>query len=426
MLHHPTCVPLFNLLRTDHLITDTTSDKTKPLSLSNICQQIANFQQSQEQQQQQQLVIHKFCLIRTARERTVTISPLVLAMTKWILYVIIDILPIFFTGSIAILAYCVSLYCLVRYVLEYIWKRFFGKDLLPPSQCVCCQRLISHCSRVCPAKVSGLFKRYLQQKLLNFLKNRSRPLMDAEYGPLDRELREDEDLLNSDHDSVSPDIFVPLGTYVVLVSLLAIILAVKSFLLRRERICHENFDCFSLTGMQRNCHNTSDSDPFICYFWDFNVIQGINTFGGLTVTYYVSLKMFSFIFQFCYRYIKILRHSLLIVSSTLGALLVGFLNDSTNAYDGLTLFSVLVGFFLPCCLPWENLYPPQYMDDNIYDEETLMEVFVDNDSKVVEVEGTDHVNGVDLTSCNTQAVDSSVKKGDDDDHVWEIQGNGKS
>ncbi len=46
--------------------------------------------------------------------------------------------------------------------------------------------------------------------------------------------------------------------------------------------------------------------------------------------------------------------------------------------------------------------------------------------KAVEWKAPARVNGVDVTAGKTQAGDLSVKKGDEDDHVWEIQGNGKS
>ena len=175
----------------------------------------------------------------------------------------------------------------------------------------------------CPSKICRCV-RYCWGKISNQLKNLSRMLIDTQSGPLDRELREDEALLNSEGNPVSPQVYVPLGIYVASVLLLAFSLSIRNFIIEERdctneecfRYCKDDYDCFiNSSHPMDKCGEESEMISGVCYRLVLIFNNGIMTFSNLLVMYYISLKGVSAIFQVFYRHTKVVKRLMLLITS---------------------------------------------------------------------------------------------------------------
>ena len=226
--------------------------------------------------------------------------------------------------------------------------------------CSCCGNLLRI---VCPSKIKKFFKKYFVNKILNFLKNRSRSFIDVDCGPLDRELKEDEDLLNSEKRRVSASVYVPLGLYIMNALMIAFIRSLRSFLVKVDLVEKTHLRC--LDDNETICSN--ETYLYFNYHSPYDIDSALMTFGSVTLAYYLSLRALSLLFQYCYRFARILRHFLILSCITAaGAVLVYFrtlfvvrftlAEESTS-----TPFLVLIGVFSALIIPWEKVYTMQYM-----------------------------------------------------------------
>ena len=118
--------------------------------------------------------------------------------------------------------YSFTMFIYLSYIIPFVDLFFYNYPLVTFGLRCCFKRRLAPCSycwyilRIkLPSNIKNFLKKFFMDKILNFLKNRSRPFVDSDCGPLDRELKEDEDLLNSEKRKVSASVYVPLGLYVV-------------------------------------------------------------------------------------------------------------------------------------------------------------------------------------------------------------------
>ena len=217
-----------------------------------------------------------------------------------------------------------------------------------------------------PIKIKKFLKKYFIDKILNFLKNRSRPFVDTDYGPLDRELKEDEDLLNSEKRKVSASVYVPLGLYVVIAVMITFIMSLRSFIVNPKSVPKMFTLCYDVN--ETNCINYTYSSIELSPH--YNVDSALMTFGGVTVAYYLSLRVLSLLFQYCYRITRVLRHFLIILDSTAISIETIFLSiHYSNFVKSVTIFPpndmtvelILYGLFSALMIPWEEVYTVQHM-----------------------------------------------------------------
>ena len=218
-----------------------------------------------------------------------------------------------------------------------------------------------------PSKIKKFLKKYFIDKILNFLKNRSRPFVDTDYGLLDRELKEDEDLLNSEKRKVSASVYVPLGLYVVNAVMITFILSLRSFIVNPNSVPKMYTSCNDVN--ETNCINYTYSS--IELFPHYNVDGALMTFGGVALAYYLSLRALSLLFQYCYRITRVLRHFLIILDGLAMVIATIFLNiyysnfensDITMFYTNvITIKLILYGLFSALMIPWEKVYTVQHM-----------------------------------------------------------------
>ena len=269
---------------------------------------------------------------------------------------VVDALPFYlftsilsFTVTVAFFYYS---YHLVTFGLRCCLKCCIDIRLAP---CSCCWNILTF---ICPRKIKKFFKKYFVNKILNFLKNRSRPLIDIDYGPLDRELKEDEDLLNSDKRKVSAPVYVPLGLYIMNIFVIAFVMSLRSFLIKEDLVEKIHLRCFDINDT--TCFNGTYLYPKY-YSPSYDINSALMTFGSVTVAYYLSLRAISLLFQYCYRFAKILRHCLIFLGVAASVTFYfGFISHLQRD-DNITPFLVLVGFLSALIIPWEKVYTMQYM-----------------------------------------------------------------
>ena len=217
-----------------------------------------------------------------------------------------------------------------------------------------------------PSKIKKFLKKYFIDKILNFLKNCSRPFVDTDYGPLDRELKEDEDLLNSEKRKVSASVYVPLGLYVVNAVMITFILSLRSFIVNTNSVPKMFTSCNDVN--ETNCINYNNSS--IELSTHYNVDSGLMTFGSVALAYYLSLRALSLLFQYCYRITRVLRHFLIILGATAIAIATIFLTIYYSNFeksvtifyaDRITIQLILYGLFSALMIPWEKVYTVQHM-----------------------------------------------------------------
>jgi len=277
----------------------------------------------------------------------------------------VDFMPIFaflcmFSLMVTAAFFYYSYYAVV-FSLRYCLKSFCLDIHLEP--CSCCWNLLGTALRsACPSKVKIVFKKCFVNKITNFLKNRSRPFIDTDYGLLDRELKDDEDLLNSEKRKVSASVYMSVLT-------IALLLSLRSFLVRVHMVNRNYPLCFDVN--KTICFNYS----FIYYEYSipYNVDGALMTFGSVTVAYYFSLKALSLIFQYCYRFARVIRHFLLLLGMAAG---IVYLSFRMNYYFSLYFFGrtlvtnestilpsllIFFGFLSALIIPWEKVYTIQYM-----------------------------------------------------------------
>ncbi len=222
----------------------------------------------------------------------------------------------------------------------------------------CCKLAGKKIQLLCPAKVTQFFNKYFIRKIVNFLKNRSRPFIDTDYGPLDRELREDEDLLNSEKKPVSPRVYLPLGVYVVNTFITALLMSVDSFLIKEQRWNYVKYGC--------SCNNTEQIETYfedaMKYSLGIYLNEAIMTFGGVALVYYLSLSGLAVIFQYFYRYSRVLRlFRLMAVPLFFGIVYFNYSFHDRIVREDITLPLMLSSLFFACSVPWEEIYTQQYM-----------------------------------------------------------------
>ena len=206
---------------------------------------------------------------------------------------------------------------------------------------------------------------YFIDKILNFLKNRSRPLLDTDYGPLDRELKEGEDLLNSEKRKVSASVYVPLGLYVMNAITITLILSLRSFIVNTNSVPKMFTSCNDVN--ETNCINYTYSSIELSIH--YNVDSALMTFGGVALAYYLSLRALSLLFQYCYCITRVLRHFLIILDVIAMPTIFPYIlysnfenSDITIYYSNLiTIELILHGLFSALMIPWEKVYTVQYM-----------------------------------------------------------------
>ena len=240
----------------------------------------------------------------------------------------------------------------------------------------CCCNLVR---AKCPSK-NCRSVRYISNQLKNF----SRMIIDTQSGqsgPLDRELREDEALLNSEGNPVSPQVYVPLGIYVASVLLLAFSLSIRNFIIEERdctndecfRYCKKNYDCFiNYSHPMDICGEESEMISGVCFRLLISFNNGMMTFSNLIVMYYISLKAVSAIFQVCYRHTKVVKCLMLLINSISSISYYFYLSFRGPGYisswfpfhlsrDDHDIFSFYyLGLLWAFFLPWEKIYTPQF------------------------------------------------------------------
>ena len=267
---------------------------------------------------------------------------------------VVDALPFYLFTIIllftVIVAFFYYSYHLVTFGLRCCLKCCIDIRLAP---CSCCWNILIF---VCPRKIKKFFKKYFINKILNFLKNRSRPLIDIDYGPLDRELKEDEDLLNSDKRKVSAPVYVPLGLYIMNVFVIAFVMSLRSFLVKADLVEKTRLRCLD----DNVCFN--ETHLHLDYYSPYDINSALMTFGSVTVAYYLTLTAISLLFQYCYRVAKILRHCLILLGIAVSFFTYYFgIIIFLERDDIITSFLVSIGFLSALIIPWEKVYTMQYM-----------------------------------------------------------------
>lgn len=215
--------------------------------------------------------------------------------------------------------------------------------------------------------------------LRNFLKNMSRHLFHSQSGSLDRQLREDEDLLDSEGEPVHCGVYIPLGLYMIATPIFSFLWAWRTLFLFETSTCSDNLDCFVLNrhsfriGERVNCSTWDSSDPIICLQLVLNLEQGLVSIGGISFVYYLLLITLSTILKKLYCCTKtltwlIVPFPLLVEVSNYLILYYGVIQSNNVASELLTYSSFGYSIGIIAWTPWERLYTKKYIKGNKEEE----------------------------------------------------------
>ena len=214
--------------------------------------------------------------------------------------------------------------------------------------------------------------------LRNFLKNMSRHLFHSQNGPLDRELREDEDLLDSEGKPVDCCVYSPLGLYMIVTPIFSFLWAWRTLFLFETSTCSDNLDCFlkqqsSRIGERVNCSTWDSSDPIICLQLVLNLEQGLVSIGSIAFVYYLLLVALSTILKKLYCCTMMLRclilpFPLLVEASNFLILYYGVIHSNNLLSELLTYSCFGCSIWLIAWTRWERLYTKKYIKGNKEEE----------------------------------------------------------
>ena len=230
---------------------------------------------------------------------------------------------------------------------------------------------------------------YLMKLYNNFLKNRCKDFFNSPSGPLDRELKVNEDLKTIDGKIIPKLVYLPMGNYLLIAPCVAVIWVLDT-ILHVSTTCLEDYTCFNQSNLMaepisscsevNTCFNQSDlmAEPIsscsevnetasvLCYKAIFDFEQALANIGGATFASYSMLRLSSILAKLigsCYCKVRYcILGSVVIVVVLFGVGFYGFRMDTTLGYFKLVTY---VGFLpMVSLIPWENLYGPENTETN--------------------------------------------------------------
>ena len=238
--------------------------------------------------------------------------------------------------------------------------------------------------------------------LRNFLKNMSRHLFHSQSGPLDRQLREDEDLLDSEGKPVHSRVYGPLGLYVIVTPIFSFLWAWRTLFLFETSTCSDDLDCFALNqnqhsyriGERVNCSTWDSPDPIICLQLVLNLEQGLISIGGIAFVYYLLLITLSTILKKLYCCSTMLTwlimpFPLLVEVSNFLILYYGVIQSNNVTSELLTYSCFGYSIWLIAWTPWECLYTKEYIKGNKDEDSGFESDNISNNSPTPEDRSSD-------------------------------------